>query len=87
MQDCKHEIFQCNADITRLTDGDDPEKVTGYSADIRVKCVQCGLPFEFVGVPGGYSPGQPMVNFDATELRAPIRPSTDPAAQVNALLK
>lgn len=86
MNDCKHEIFECQCSVGRLTDGY-PGPVTGYMVDIHIKCVQCGIPFEFIGVPGGYSPGQPMVNFDATELRAPIKPSTDPAAQMAAILK
>lgn len=83
---CQHEQFECVAKIGRLTDGDDGP-VTGYAADIRIRCIQCGMPFEFIGVPGGYSPAQPMVSFDATELRAPIRPSSDPVEHFNQIIK
>lgn len=79
--------FECRASVTRLTAEDDTEKITGYTTDIKVSCAECGLPFEWIGVPGGYSPAQPMVNFDATELRAPIKPSTDPVEHANVILK
>lgn len=85
-QDCQHEQFECMAKVGRLTDGDNGP-VAGYTADIRIRCIQCGIPFEFIGVPGGYSPAQPMVNFDATELRAPIKPSSDPVEHAKTLLK
>lgn len=84
---CKHMNFIANTKIARLMDDDNSEVITGFSAEIRIKCGECGLPFEFICVPGGYSPTQPMVNFDSTELRAPIKPSSDPVDQVNALLK
>lgn len=83
--DCKHLNFETQTRVARLTDGDDGP-VTGYSAEIRIRCVDCQHPFEFIGVPGGYSPGQPMVNFDGTELRAPIRPSSDPVEHVKVIL-
>jgi len=85
--DCKHEQFQTYSRIGRLTDSENPELVTGFNVDIIISCTQCGMKFEWIGVPGGYSPIQPMVNFDATELRAPIRPSTDPAEQVRVMVQ
>lgn len=45
---CQHENFECSASIGRLSrDGGGP--ITGYTADIKVKCLDCGLPFRFVG--------------------------------------
>jgi hypothetical protein len=85
MKDCKHFNFTASNRVARLTEENNPENITGYSMDVRVKCADCGLPFEFIGMPGGYSPAQPMVNFDATEARMPIRPSTDPAEQLKAM--
>lgn len=76
MSDCKHNKFKVQANVARLHTEEDPENITGYSMDITVKCDECGEPFEWVGLPGGYSPSQPRVSFDGTELRAPIRPST-----------
>ena len=85
--DCKHINFISHTSVARLTDQDDEEKIIGYSANIKIRCIHCGIPFEFIGVPGGYSPGQPMVNFDSTELRAPIKPSSDPVEQTKSFLK
>jgi hypothetical protein len=69
---CPHENFAAKVDCNRLTG--EGGKVTGYSADVRINCNDCGLPFEFVGVSAGFSPKQPMCDVSAQELRAPIRP-------------
>lgn len=68
---CVHFGFLATGDVNRLTDSDGGP-VTGYAADIRIKCADCGLPFVFVGVPFGSSPNQPMVSVDGQELRAPL---------------
>ena len=83
---CQHMNFETYTKVARLTDGDNGP-VTGYSLDLRVQCADCKQAFQFVGVPGGYSPAQPMSNFDATELRIPIIPSQDPAEQIKPYLK
>lgn len=76
---CKHEQFYCTANVFRLHEEDDETKdVKSYSMDVKVHCVQCGTPFEFIGLPLGLSPHQPMASFDATEARMPIRPSNKP---------
>lgn len=85
--DCKHFNFKVAAKVGRLHEEGNPDKITGYMLDIVVCCIDCGLPFEFIGVPGGYSPAQPMVNFDATQLRAPIKPSSDPVEHFNVIAK
>lgn len=87
MKDCQHMNFECRASIGRLTADTDPDMIVGYMADIHVTCADCGLPFEWMGIPGGVSGSQPRVSFDSTELRAPIRPSSDPAEQARAILK
>lgn len=75
---CPHENFAACVTVNRLTDGDGGP-VTGYMADIRVQCEGCGEPFRWIGTPAGFSPRQPMVSVDETELRAPLRPaSSDP---------
>lgn len=71
---CKHERFQANCKVGRLHEEDKPEIITEYRLDVEVHCMDCLMPFIFVGVSGGYSPGYPTVNFDGTELRAPIKP-------------
>lgn len=69
---CDHKNFNAKVNVTRLTDHSG--KVTGYTTDITVHCADCFKPFEWIGVPGGYSPLQPMVSADGLELRAPIKP-------------
>ena len=84
---CTHENFECRASIGRLTDENNPEHVVAYVADLNVTCADCGLPFEWIGIPAGISNAQPRVSMDATELRAPLRPSSDPVEQTKQLLK
>lgn len=75
---CPHENFEATVGVHRLTDGDDGP-VTGYTAEIRVRCLDCDEPFRWIGVPAGLSPREPRVSVDETELRAPLRPaSSDP---------
>lgn len=71
---CEHVDFEANIQVIRLTDGDGGP-VTGFTAEIRLKCVGCGEPFIFLG-PGGFSPTTPMVSADGLELRAPCTPQS-----------
>jgi hypothetical protein len=82
---CQHLNFETGAKVGRLFKEDNPEVITEYRLDLMVRCKDCGLPFEFVGLPGGYNPGFPTTNFDATELRCPIKPSTDPVEHAKIL--
>lgn len=78
---CLHENFAAEVDVNRLMDGDNghPETIIGYSADIRVRCADCGEPFRWTGVKAGLLPSQPMCSIDETEMHAPLRPaSADP---------
>lgn len=75
---CPHEDFMASVEVNRLT-STEGGPVTGYSADIRVQCADCGEPFRWIGVEAGMMPDRPMVSVDETELHAPIRPaSSDP---------
>lgn len=76
---CEHKNFQGNFKVARLTENESPgAKVNGYMADITIVCLECRQPFEFIGVPQGHSPFQPMLSADNTELRAPIRLAKNP---------
>lgn len=68
---CDHKNFTTQVNTTRLTD---KGNVTGYTTDITIHCSDCLKPFQWIGVPMGYSAGQPMVSVDGLELRAPIKP-------------
>ena len=52
---CKHGAFKATVDVMRIED-------TGrFVAEISIKCCQCGLPFQFMGLPPG-------VNFDGATV-------------------
>lgn len=71
---CDHEDFLIEGNIGRLSH-DKGGPITSYTADIKIKCTQCGLPFRFIGLAAGNHHSEPRVNIDATELRAPIEPA------------
>jgi hypothetical protein len=85
---CKHLSFEAHVEVTRLADGfgevgevgevvdKETAVITGYTADVRIKCIACGTPFEFIGLPWGLSRGKPMCSVDFQEARMPIRPAT-----------
>jgi hypothetical protein len=70
---CEHNVFAVNANIGRLSQTEGGP-ITHYVAEITVKCDECGMPFEFVGLPLGVSAYRPTVSIDGLELRAPITP-------------
>lgn len=71
---CEHNNFQVSAKVGRLTKSDEDSTVVGYVADIEIHCIDCFMPFSFIGLPIGINNKYPTVNYDATELRAPIKP-------------
>jgi hypothetical protein len=71
---CKHLNFKVDAKVFRLTESEESDKVIGYKADITIHCMDCFHPFQFIGVPKGLSPNQPMASLDLLELRIPIKP-------------
>lgn len=81
MKICEHESFEAQVDVNRLS-AVEGGPVTNYSADVRICCAQCREPFRFIGVDTGLSGRRPMVNVEATELRAPIYPGKRPIEEV-----
>jgi hypothetical protein len=80
---CQHMNFKCSASIGRLSHKQDGP-VTGYCADVRVSCAECGLPFRFLGLAAGNHHAEPRVSIDGTELRAPLEPATHERFQPRA---
>jgi hypothetical protein len=85
---CDHKNFLAAVDVCRLTADTDSNNVVGFAVDVKINCAECGMPFEFIGLPVGISAmnSKPMISMDGKELRAPIKPSIDPADEVNSLL-
>lgn len=71
---CDHKTFESRVMVARLTENDDSDVVTGFTADIHIRCRDCGMPFAFKGLGIGSSPDTPMTSIDRCELRAPIEP-------------
>lgn len=71
---CEHMNFQAQVNVGRLSEIEGGP-ITGYKADVKVKCADCGLAFRFVGVPAGSHYAEPRVSVDGTELRAPLEPA------------
>lgn len=69
---CDHDKFAAKVAVHKNADG--PGDVT-YAATITVKCEFCGKPFEFVGLPEGFSDERPTVDKTKKELRAPLQES------------
>lgn len=74
MARCEHLNFKASVSVGRLTEADE-KTVKGYTADISILCVDCGLPFRFLGSRFGASPHEPCLSADALELRAPLEPA------------
>lgn len=67
---CDHDDFIGEMNFTRLREGDG--NVIDYTVDISAKCGRCGKSVHWVGLAGGYSPAEPRVNANGTEMRAPF---------------
>lgn len=63
---CNHEQFDATVTVNRLEDSG------RFVADVRVKCVQCGEPFRFLGLPTGLDLNGAAVSVDGQEARLAI---------------
>jgi hypothetical protein len=70
---CTHENFDAAVGVHRLTHVDGGP-VTGYSAEVRIRCTHCGVPFEFLGLQPGIDTQGARVSMDGQELRIAITP-------------
>ncbi len=68
MSECEHKEFEARVEVNRLED------VKMFAADVHIQCSECGMPFRFLGLPGGLHPEHPTVSVDGTEARLPIAP-------------
>lgn len=70
---CEHKNFVSRANIFRLIQ-EEGGPVDHYTAEITIECMNCKMPFMFLGVPLGLSPSHPTRSADLRTLRAPIVP-------------
>ena len=65
---CEHLNFTANVDVNRLVDSG------RFQADVRIRCVDCGVPMRFIGLPAGLDLNGAAVSVDGTEGRFAIAP-------------
>jgi hypothetical protein len=70
---CEHMEFAAKVNVGRLTETEGGP-VTGYTADVTIKCAQCGLPFQFLGLEPGVDTQGARVSLDGLEARIAISP-------------
>lgn len=68
MADCPHMNFAANVSVARIEDKG------RFMADVRVKCADCGLPFQFLGLEPGLDMGGARASIDGLEARMAICP-------------
>jgi hypothetical protein len=69
---CQHETFEARVDVGRIGGGERGDSPEWFVAEVRVRCVNCGEPFAFKGLPCGVSRTAPMVSADGLEARLPL---------------
>lgn len=72
MSKCEHRQFQAAVQVARLTD--ERGNLKRFSADVTIRCSECGTRFQFQGMPAGFHPDHPCVSADGLEARMPIAP-------------
>ena len=70
---CEHMNFAAQVDVARMTNHDG-SRITGFMADVKIECADCGKKFCFLGLQTGSSTDGAHVNIDATEARLAILP-------------
>lgn len=68
---CKHENFDASVAVNRLED------CGRLTADVRIKCRDCGVPMRFIGLPAGVDLNGAAVSIEATEARLAIAPQDE----------
>ena len=76
---CSHESFECQVSVARIED------IGRFMAEVRVKCVQCGTPFRFLGLPLGMDYNSACVSPDGLEARMGIAPGREPIPPVDGV--
>ena len=65
---CKHEQFDGSIKVAGF------ENTGGHMAEIRIKCRQCGIPFQFLGLEPGIDLHGARVSVDGLEALIAICP-------------
>lgn len=75
---CPHLNFAAQVSVNRIVaDGEEPERVTGYLAEVKIQCADCGRNMQFLGLPAGIDTGGAAVSVDGLEARLGLVPQGD----------
>lgn len=77
---CPHMNFHTDVAVARLEDSG------RFMAEIRIKCTDCGLPFQFKGLNPGLNLNGAMVSVDGLEARMAIVPQGAEPNPMQAML-
>lgn len=81
MKACEHMNFAASIGVGRLTKTDGGP-VTGYMADIKIHCTDCGRQFQFLGLKPGIDTAGAAVSIDGLEAHIALCPQGE---QLSAL--
>lgn len=76
---CSHPDFAATVEVSRLEDSG------RFAADVRIKCVACGVPMRFLGLPLGLDLNSATVSVDGTEARLGIAPKGETVPSINGV--
>lgn len=65
---CPHMNFVAQVNVARIED------IGRFAADITIRCADCGLPFQFLGLEAGLNLAGATVSVDGLEARMAIAP-------------
>lgn len=74
MSKCEHLNFAAQVNVIRLTAEDEPQRLTGFLAEVRINCDVCGRAMQFRGLPAGIDTGGACVSVDGLEARLGLVP-------------
>lgn len=74
---CQHEVYKVHAQVCEIVQ-DENNAVYGWRLEVTVHCLQCNMPFQFIGLPEGYDTTEPTSSPDHTQARLPIKPLINP---------
>lgn len=69
---CEHMNFGATVGVARLTGAGGG--ITGFMAEIRVQCADCGRPFQFLGLEAGCDTQGARVSVDGLEANIALCP-------------
>jgi hypothetical protein len=65
---CKHMNFSAKVAVARI------ENIGRFVAEVEIHCVDCGTPFQFMGIAPGFNFEAPTVRLDGLQADLPICP-------------